>query len=436
VTSGDLTVNNPFLSVDGQTAPGQIIIGGPNNNGSVFRISTHDVIIRYVTISADNKNTASGPSTGTVGLAPTNGLNNNIVMDHVSTRWAGNKMLINVSNFVGPNTKITFQNSLLYEPHEGHPVGPGVSNNPIGCPNAAPDPSLPNPCFSTQETQVDYHHNLFANIDHRIPENDGKSNQWISNIVYNWSFYASAWLGTTSVVDVINNKYVPGNLNVGSPGPGGCASFGCAGPAQTYPIHFSQNDSKLPATGGVPSIYISGNICQGDSAPATDQYGRCAQQISGENGNETGPIPSSWKRSTTDPRPFPITQDAATSLDSIILPTVGNSRHLDCNGNWVAHRDAADARVINQYQTHGAGGFWPNGVTYVGQATIPTPSGTYVDTPITAGFVQCVESLHDGIPDCWKIRYNLSTTDAGLGTRVDPKTGYTYYETYKNGMVP
>lgn len=438
VTSGDLRVDNPFLSVDGQTAPGQIIIGGPNTNGEVFRISTHDVTIQYVTISADNKNTLSGPSSGTVGLTPTNCQCYNIVIDHVSTRWAGNKMLINVSNFVGPNRNISFQNSMLYEPHEGHPVGPGTSGNPLGCPNAAPDPNLANPCFTTLEVQVDYHHDFFANIDHRIPENDNKSSAFISNIVYNWSFYANEWLGPETI-DVVNNKFVPGNLNSGIAGPGGCSSFGCAGPAQTFPVHFSgNNSSELPTNGGttVPSIYLAGNLCRGATSPATDQYSSCANQISGENGNETGAIPSSWKRTSIDPRTFPITQDAATTLDSLILPLVGNSQHLNCDGSFASHRDAADSRVINQYKVNGLGGFWPNGVSYVGQGTIPTPSGTYVDQPITAGFTLCTESLHDGIADAWKTKFGLSLTDTGLGARINTKNGFSYYENYKYGLVP
>jgi hypothetical protein len=48
----------------------------------------------------------------------------------------------------------------------------------------------------------------------------------------------------------------------------------------------------------------------------------------------------------------------------------------------------------------------------------------------------CVESLHDGIPDQWKVRYGLSTTDASLYQKVDPATGYTYLEDYLNGIAP
>jgi hypothetical protein len=416
VTSGDLKVSNPFLSIDGQTAPGQIILGGPNTNGEVLRISTHDVVVRYVTVSPDNVKTPSGPDTGTIGLSTTNCDCYNIMMDHVSTRWAGNKMLAGVSNYVAANHNVSFQWSMLYEPHAGHPVGPGMAGNPIGCPSAAPDADLPNPCFESQETQVDYHHSLFANIDHRIPENANKSSAFNSNIVYNWSWYANEWLGA-STIDVVDNLFKPGNLNAG---------------AQTYPIHFSGNlSSELP--NGTPSDYVSGNICRGDTTPASDQWGHCTYQISGENGSEVGPVPTSWHRPEPDPRAFPITTDAATTLDDLLLPIVGNAQHLDCTGNWVSHRDAADSRVINQYKTGGKGGFWPNAMTQAGATSIPAPSSDYQDHPVTSGFTACTESMHDGIPDQWKTKKGLSTTDPNLHKAKAPN-GYTWLENYLNGQ--
>ena len=59
-----------------------------------------------------------------------NGNNYNIMLDHVTTRWAGNKLWITGSNYVGPNRLITTQWSMFYEPHVNHPVGPGNSTNP------------------------------------------------------------------------------------------------------------------------------------------------------------------------------------------------------------------------------------------------------------------------------------------------------------------
>ncbi len=129
-----------------------MILGGPNTSGALFGISTHDVILRYVTMSPDNYHQPSGPDTGTTSVWIVNCSNitqslpppppatsgcYNIMIDHVTTRWSGNKSWITTSNFtpvlddagVGPNHSITTQWSLDYEPHEGHPVGFGTATD-------------------------------------------------------------------------------------------------------------------------------------------------------------------------------------------------------------------------------------------------------------------------------------------------------------------
>jgi pectate lyase len=431
ITSGDNYAGNPFLTIACQSAPGEVIIGGPNSNGAALRISTHDVVLRYCTFSPDNANTTSGPDTGTVGITIVNcggdgtltsGGCYNIISDHLTTRWSGNKSWITTSNFTpavngngngdGPNHSITAQWSLDYEPHEGHPVGFGTATDET-CVGTRANPA----CLSVYETDIDFHHDMFVNVDHRIPENSNGSTRWINNIVYNWSFYANEWLGA-EIIDDINNKFVKGNLN---------------GQAQAHPIHFTTNS---PEMSGAPSVYVSGNIfgAAGANTVASDQYGTLVSQITGENGDETGPIPSSWERSGSmaASNAFPIVSDAAENLDSLMLGTVGNSQHVDCSGNWVSHRDAADQRIVAQYQNGGSGGFWPNGVTYTGLSTFPTPTSGWQDNPIT-NFSACQESLHDGIPDQWKTLKGLSTTDANLYKRT-ASNGYTYLENYLNGV--
>ena len=431
ITSGDLRFSSPFLTVAGQTAPGEVILGGPNTGGALFGVSTHDVILRYVTLSPDNFNISSGPNTGTTSIwivnCPGNGTKSSggcyhIMIDHVTTRWSGNKSWITTSNFTpggkngngtGPNHEITTQWSLDYEPHEGHPVGYGTATDET-CVGTRANGN----CLSPYEVNIDFHHNLFVNVHHRIPENSNGSTRWINNVIFNWGWYANAWLGAETI-DAINNKFITGNLNA----LGG----------QAFPIHFTTNS---PVMSGAPSVYVAGNILgpSGASSVAADQYATLVNQITGENGNETGAIPASWQR----PAPmaasnaFPIVPDPAASLDSLLLPTIGNSQHLDCNGNWVSHRDAADTRIVAQYQSGGSGGYWPNGVTFTGQPTIPQPTADWRDAPIVNG-TPCVESLHDGIPDQWKKNNGLSTTDASLYKKVDKKTGYTYLEEYLAG---
>ncbi len=399
-------ITNPFLTIACQTAPGEVIIGGPSIASQSIFITTHDVVVRYCTFSADNINIPAGPSTGTVNIEIANGNNYNIMLDHVTTRWAGNKLWITGSNYVGPNRLITTQWSMFYEPHVNHPVGPGNSTNP----NCVATSS--SPCFSAGERDIDFHHNLFADIGHRIPESTNHSTRFVNNIVFNWNYYASEWLGAMTV-DEIGNKYVAGNLNFQA--------------AQKHEIHFTTNSPPLP---GNPSTYLSGNIGPNLSDPSGNQY-LMAAEISGEGGDETGAVPSSWIRSSPMPAPaFPISADPVGNLDSVILPTVGNSQHLDCNGKWVSHRDAADQRIVHQYQTGGPGGYWPNGLTSV-VSSVPRPTSGWTDQPVT-GFSVCSESMHDGIPDQWKINQGLSITDPNLHKATAPN-GYTYLENYMNG---
>ena len=410
----DLTANNPFLTIAGQTAPGEIIIGGPGNKGYALRVSTHDVIVRYITFSPDDFATPSGPSTGTVGFGIVNGDNYNIILDHVTTRWAGNKMWITTSNYVGPNRSITTQWSLFYEPHAGHPVGPGTAGNPNGCPNAAPDKSLDNPCFSSLETDIDFHHDMFVNISHRIPEISNRSLRWVNNLTYNWAFYAFAGLGGEAL-DIMGNKWVRGNLNAA---------------AQAHEIHVTEKSSNIP---GNPSVFLSGNIGPNQSNPNGDQY-TMASHITGENGREDGPIPQSWKRyGPLPPTPFPIAVDPVANLEAMMLPTIGNSQHLSCTGAWVDHRDDADNRIINQYKSQAPGGYWPNGGTATGKGALPIPSPTqdWQDKPVINGKA-CVESQHDGIPDEWKKQQHLSTNKRDLHKTL-ASDGYTILEHYLSG---
>lgn len=410
----DMTVSNPFLTIAGQTAPGEIILGGPGNKGYALRVSTHDVIVRYITFSPDDAATPSGPSTGTVGFGIVNGDNYNIILDHVTSRWAGNKLWITTSNYVGPNRSITTGWSLFYEPHAGHPVGPGTAGNPVGCPNAPPDTSLDNPCFSSLETDIDFHHDMFVNISHRIPEVDNKTVRWVNNLTYNWAFYAFAGLGGEGL-DVIGNKWVRGNLNSS---------------AQAHEIHVTE---KSPEVSGNPSIFVSGNIGPNQPNPSGDQYAMVSH-ITGENGPETGPIPQQWKRYGPLPATtFPIVADPATNLETVLLPTVGNSQHLSCTGEWVPHRDEADTRIINQYKSQAPGGYWPNGITVNGKAALPIPAATadWQDKPVVTG-AACVESQHDGIPDEWKKQQHLKTGDRNLHKTLAPD-GYTILEHYLSG---
>jgi hypothetical protein len=404
----EIEVDNPYLTTACQSAPGQVLLGGPTSP-AILRISTHDTITRYCTFSPDNPSVASGPGTGTVGYSIINTQAYNNIADHITSRWAGNKEWIAYAGYAGEyNSNSTLQLSLIYEPHEGHPVGPSTSeNDTVSITQASPN--------------NDFHHNLLVNIDHRIPEYNNPTFRWINNYTYNYSTYAVLALGATQS-DIIGNVWDYQNLV----------------PGFAFPIY--STDGTWPGSlPGTPSFYIAGNMgnCSPQCATVNaDQYGQLAHKAAGENVvTDLGAFPASWQRFTPLPatNAFPITVTPATDLLALLAPTVGNSQHLDCNGNWVSHRDPEDTRIVNEVTSHGSGGFWPNGVTSIGNATFPTPTNDWTDHPQTSGFTVCVESLHDGIPDQWKKLKGLSTTNGNLYKTLAPN-GFTWLENYLNGQ--
>src|SRR6185369_15597118 len=168
-------VSSPYVTVAGQTAPGGgIVIGGANQRGEQLFISTHDVVIRYLTYDGNNPNTATGPDTGTVCCEMASGDIYNVVWDHITARWMGNKAFPLVSNVAGKGIhNMNIQWSLLYEPNVTHAVGIGTVYVSEGSGMAT--------------TDDDAHHNMVVSVDHRLPLNQsGRNVRWVNNIVYNW----------------------------------------------------------------------------------------------------------------------------------------------------------------------------------------------------------------------------------------------------------
>ena len=155
-------------------------------------------------------------------------------------------------------------------------------------------------------------------------------------------------------------------------------------------------------------------------------------RVSGENGTQTGAIPETWKRATPldamagidgiVPLAHPIVVEPAeriAAIDGSVVPTVGASRRLDCNGVWVANRDAVDLRLIEQYRTD------------TGISTLPT---AFENIPAIAAGTACADTDNDGMPDLWEMAKfgNLAQTAQG-DLNGD---GYTNLEEYLRGKLP
>jgi pectate lyase len=400
-----MQISNPYITIAGQTAPGGgIVVGGPTQQGEQIFISTHDVVIRYLTYDGNNPTTVTGPDGGTVGFELASGNIYNVVLDHLSGRWWGNKPFLALSNDAGNVHDITYQWIMCYEPNAGHPVGP-MADATSGS--------------ARQSVNIDWHHSFFANTGHRLPLVDVGSMRWVNNIVYNWNYYAALTWGGAKM-DYIGNKYVPGNLNSGNTNHEFDSDGNNDDPSDQSDNCIGGNPCDNP---GPPSLYLVNNLGPHNSSVTTspnDGGQKAMTQQGWEGGDRGGDIPSSWFRSSPQQAAtFPIQADSVSDLDNVVLNTVGNSQHLDCGGNFVNNRDSQDARVIAQYKANGPGNF------FTGQFNAPSiPAGS-----------ACTESEHDGIPDEWKQANGLSTTDSTLYKQTAPN-GYTYLENYLNGTSP
>lgn len=119
VVDGYLDIENPYVTIAGQTAPSPGIF----LRGAVIRILTHDVLMQHI---------RSAPGDSATGVAPTsrdaisiNGLNGrveNVVIDHCTFTWSVDE-LVETYNDYG---NITFRNIIASEPlHDSiHPEGP------------------------------------------------------------------------------------------------------------------------------------------------------------------------------------------------------------------------------------------------------------------------------------------------------------------------
>jgi Abnormal spindle-like microcephaly-assoc'd, ASPM-SPD-2-Hydin len=390
--SGDLRIGNPYLTVAGQTAPGGgIKLAG---TGGIMWVNTHDVVIRYLSYDGNSPN--NGPAVGSVAFDAGSGNTYNVIFDHISGFHVSNKQLIVLANDAGPVKDVTFQWNMTYQPDANHPVGPMA--------DATTWPAA-------QVTNIDYHHNFFADTSHRLPLFNVKSGRWVNNIVYNWNYYGGLWQGATTP-DIIGNKYVAGNMNVGD------------NDGHPHPLEFTSvqsTDDTSQSMGGAPSVYLQGNIGPQLSDPNGDQTVLTAQ-VPGEGMSENGSVSSGWFRGGPLPSAtFPIVADSATGLDAKLIPLVGNSQQLNCDGTWSSRRQAEDAAMIAEYQNRTPGSLWS------------APSG--YSTAAVANGTACTESMHDGIPDQWKSKYNLNLSDATLHNKTAPN-GYTYLENYLNGTDP
>jgi Big-like domain-containing protein len=427
--SSTLTITNPYITIAGQTAPGGgIQLAGPSGAQAAgypsLMVKTHNVVVRYLRIRrGHNTGEVCNQNPWSCGmslevLANTASDNAyNIVFDHVSAQWSNYDALGIVGH---PNAgtvphSITVSSSIIGEElGAAGQTTAAVVGGYSGLGNG----------YLDLESDIDFHHNLFAGSSHRMPLTANYSSRLVNNLVYGWTYYP---MRSKGLRDFVNNYFTYRS-------------------GQSFVSHeiqaWTTNDGN--DTTFAPSFYVSGNLGPSDPNGAAN-WTMTALSVNQSGSEASSPLSTTYQRSSPIPTPagyIPITAEPASSISSatgsiLNIPRTatyagaGASRSLDCSGNWVDARDSVDTRITNAV-VNGTTLF--GSFTYGSLAASPQSQADLGGWPTLAAGTPCADTDHDGMPDTWEAANGLQSSNAADGI-LTAANGYTNLENYLNGEI-
>lgn len=363
-----LVVRNPYLTVAGQTAPGDGICV---KNYTFGCFEAHDVIIRHIRIRLGDESGVTQDGAGARG-------SDHVIFDHCSISWSIDE---GFSSREGRN--LTVQRCIISEAlnlaghakykgtGKGHSFAGSISGN-IGS----------------------FHHNLLAHCTGRNWSLAGGLDRTgarlagrldiRNNVVYNWRDRTTD--GGVRELNFVNNFYLPG-------------------PA-TKVFTLLKPDPGDPERG--MRTHMAGNVIDGKSEFDADNWKAAV-----------GPVDGLAKVRAEKPlfEPFVRTQTAQEAYESV-LTDVGATR---------PRSDRIDRRIIDEVRkrTHtftGSRGKLPG--------IIDTPADTD-GLPEYKSAEPPPDTDHDGIPDDWEKAHGLDPSNPADGA-ARRRDGYTNLEHYLN----
>ena len=335
------------LYVAGQTAPGEgITVYG---NGVSFS-GADNTIVRYLRfrmgVTGDSGKDAAGVSNGT-----------NMIFDHLSVSWGRDETFSISSDGKGALGDITIQNSIIAQGLQTHCAGGLV-----------------------QADNITLYRNLYVDNDTRNAKIKGR-NQYVNNIVYNWSSGCFIMGGDSEGTHYANAQ---SNLFINGPSGGGNAFSGANA---DFHIYAADNWQDRDRNG----IYAPYEI------PKSEYSG--------------GPT-----FMTTPMNAYELPIASATTLIEESLPTVGAS---------LPYRDYADWYVVDEVLSMGK-----KGAFISRESSLPFGAP---DSWSLWGGVKRTDTDNDGMPDVWEEANGTDPTknDAMVMTG----NGYVNIETYINSIT-
>ncbi|MEJ2545925.1 MAG: hypothetical protein P8Y99_17830 [Calditrichaceae bacterium] len=374
-----LSINNPYITIAGQTAPGYGICIKKNP----VNIDADHVIIRYIRVRLGDE---SGGDYDAISSRYTK----HIILDHISASWS-----VDETMSIYHCDSITVQWCIISESlsKSNHIKGPhgfgGIWGSNYGT----------------------YHHNLFAHHTSRNPRMASGSGytDYRNNVIYNWG-YQSLYGGEKYQKG--NDKFNFSNFNI-------VANYYKTGPA-TKPgeVSYRIANPSFRSDTDYGKWYITDNVVEGnDDVSMNNWNGGVQTKISLEKIKLDKPWPS-----------MPINQQTALEAYKSVL---------DNAGAILPKRDTIDSRIIEE--TRGSFATY-EGDSYKKDHEIADPSKIcgIIDTqndvggwPMLKSTTAPTDTDHDGMPDDWENTNNLNKNDPEDRNLI-ASDGYTMLEKYLN----
>ncbi|MHC4509244.1 MAG: pectate lyase family protein [Planctomycetota bacterium] len=374
-----LAISNPYITVAGQTAPGD----GICIRGQTTEINTHNVVLRYVRFRRGN---TKGRNDGLGGYPV-----GNIIVDHCSVSWGLD------------------ENLSLYRYMKKMPDGPDkkmpAENVTIQWCISSEALDLNNHAFGGTwgGRNCSFHHNLFACNTGRNPSIGwGDHFDFRNNVLFNWRHRTVDGGDASSMVNVVANYYKPGPaVNEGA------SRYRICRPQHLDMRSEAQRDGKW---------YVEDNFVVGNPKVTADNWDGGVQFDDVEDEAEIQAL-IRRVRATAPAPAAPITQQSARDAYEFVLASAGAV---------LPKRDPVDIRVINMVRS--------GKTTYKkGIIDIPSDVGGW---PEYRSVPAPLDSDHDGMPDEWEKKFGLKSNDPSDGAGDTDKDGYTNVEEWLNGTNP
>lgn len=385
----DLRIRQPFVTIAGQTAPGD----GIALKRYPLVIETDQVIIRYLRVRL-------GDESGKTADAISARYIKNLVLDHISASWSIDET-VSVYCCEDVTVQWSIVSESLYQSH--HTKGGTHGYGAIWGSNRG-----------------SYHHNLIAHHTSRNPRFASGSGftDFRQNVIYNWG-YKGSYGGEQQ--DVRRPQFNFSTINM-------VANYFKPGPA-TRPgenAHVIVEPSSRRKAADYGKWHVAGNVMAGNPQVTADNWAGGVQIQDREVPLVSIKIDAPWPAA-------PITSRTAAEAYQAVLASSGAS---------LPRRDAVDLRIVNDVREGRAAA---EGPAYRAKYRLPdtAPKTGIIDTPAHAGGWPELKSTEapldtdaDGMPDVWELGFKLDPNNAADGVEDADRDGYTNLEEYLNSTDP